>query len=61
MTDEIIREVWNAKDKISAESNYDVKRLLQTLRSKESDSGSRVVDVHATRLSTVKEDPPTYR
>lgn len=60
MNDEIIREVWKAKDEISAESNFDVKRLVQSLRSKESKSGACVVDVHEARLSMVKEDQPMY-
>ena len=60
MNDEIIREVWKAKDDISAESKYDVKRLVHSLRSKESKSGARVVDVHDARLSMVKEDQPPY-
>ncbi|MDA3874380.1 MAG: hypothetical protein PF795_10540 [Kiritimatiellae bacterium] len=59
MNDDIIQEVWKAKDEIAAEHNYDVKCLVRSLRSKESDSGSRVVDVHAEQLSMVKECPPT--
>jgi hypothetical protein len=60
MNDEIIREVWKAKDDISADSKYDVKRLVHSLLSKESKSGARVIDVHEERLSILKEDQPPY-
>ena len=60
MNDEILREIWQAKDEISAKSNYDVKHLVKSLRLKESNSGARVVDVHEARLSMAKEDQPPY-
>ena len=47
MKDEIIQEVWKAKDTISARYNHDVKRLVQHLRAEEKSSASRVVDLHA--------------
>lgn len=47
MKDEIIREVWNAKDSISAKCNHDVRRLVETLRAKEKSSGACVVDLHS--------------
>ena len=47
MKDEIIQEVWKAKDAISAKSNYDVKRLVDHLRMEEKASGCQVVDLHA--------------
>ena len=51
MKDEIIQEVWRAKDAISAKHDYDVKRLVEHLRAKEKSSGSRVVDLHARQHS----------
>jgi hypothetical protein len=51
MKDEIIQEVWNAKDSISAKCNHDVRRLIETLRAREMSSGARVVDLHS-RLHT---------
>ena len=50
MKDEIIEEVWMIKDAISAEHDYDAKRLVETLRSRQSSSGARVVDLHAVRM-----------
>lgn len=47
MKDEIIREVWNAKDSISAKCHHDVERLVETLRAKEKSSGARIVNLHA--------------
>jgi hypothetical protein len=47
MKDEIIQEVWKAKDSISAEHHHDVRRLVQSLRAKEKSSGARVLDLHA--------------
>ena len=51
MKDEIIQEVWKAKDTISAENHHDVRRLVESLRAKEKASGARVVDFHS-RLHT---------
>ncbi len=47
MKDEIIQEVWKAKDAISAEHHHDVKQLVKTLRTEEKSSGARIVDLHA--------------
>ena len=51
MKDEVITEVWKAKDAISAEHQYDVKRLVEHLRAKEASSGARVLDLHARHKS----------
>ncbi len=47
MRDEIIREVWRAKDAIAARHKHSVKRLVEHLRAKEKSSEARVVDLHA--------------
>ncbi len=47
MKDEIIQELWKAKDAISARHQHDVKRLVDDLRAAEKSSGYRVVDLHA--------------
>lgn len=47
MKDEIIQEVWNAKDAISAKHHHDVRRLVESLRAKEQASAARIVDLHA--------------
>ena len=51
MKDEIIQEVWKAKDAISAKHHHDVRRLVATLRAEEKSSGAHIVDLHA-RLHT---------
>ena len=51
MKDEIIQELWRAKDTISASHHHDVKRLVEHLRAEERSSGSRVVDLHAREHS----------
>ncbi len=47
MKDDIIQESWKAKDAISAKFDYDLKRLVKHLRSKQEAGGARVVDLHA--------------
>lgn len=47
MKDDIIHEVWKAKDAISAKHRHDVRRLVEHLRVQERSAGTRVVDVHA--------------
>jgi hypothetical protein len=47
MKDEVIQEVWKAKDAISARHHHDVKRLVEHLRSEQRSQGVRVVDLHA--------------
>lgn len=54
MNDEILQEVWRVKDEISAEHEYDVMRLVREMRSRESASNSRVVDLHADRQATMQ-------
>lgn len=49
MKDEIIQEVWKAKDAISARYQHDVKTLVDHLRAKEKASAYRVVNLHAKR------------
>jgi hypothetical protein len=54
MTDEIIKEVRKAKDTISARHHYDVRRLVEHLRSEEKASGARVLDLHARENTEVQ-------
>ena len=51
MKDEIIQEVWRAKDTISARHHHDVGRLVEHLRAEEKSAGTRVVDLHARQHS----------
>jgi hypothetical protein len=59
MKDEIIQEVWKAKEAVAARHNHDVRRLVEHLRSEEKSSGARVVDLHARQHS--QENPGTPR
>ncbi len=49
MKDDIMQEVWKAKDAISARYQYDLKTLVDHLRAKEKTSAYRVVNLHAKR------------
>jgi hypothetical protein len=49
MKDEIIQEVWRAKDAIAARHEHSVKRLVEYLRAKDKSLETRVVDLHARR------------
>jgi hypothetical protein len=43
MSDEIIRDVWRAKDAIAAAHGHDVKRLAAHLRQRQKEDASVVV------------------
>lgn len=58
MKDEIIREVWTAKDDLAARHNYDVRRLAEYLKAKEKSSGHAILDLHA-RGNKRRTMPPT--
>jgi hypothetical protein len=45
MTDEIIREVWRAKDELAKQFNYDIDALAAELRKREKESGRRIVNL----------------
>jgi microcystin degradation protein MlrC len=45
MTDEIIRELWQAKDEIAKQFNYDVEALAAELRKRQRESGRQVVNL----------------
>jgi hypothetical protein len=47
MKDEIIQQVWKAKDELAARHDHDVRRMAEYLRRKEQVSGHAVVDLHA--------------
>jgi hypothetical protein len=51
MKDDIIQEVWTAKDRIAARYNHDVKRLVEHLRAEQKSSTSAVVDLNARHRS----------
>ena len=49
MKDEIIQEVWKAKDAIGARFNHDVRALAEHLRRQDKAAPDRVVDLRAKR------------
>ena len=61
MNDEILQEVWKAKDTISAKHDHDLKRLVQHLRDEEKSVGCRVIDLHARRNSDSRTSESTGR
>ncbi len=51
MKDEIIEQVWKAKDTLAAQHNYDVRRLAKFLKAKEQSSGHAILDLHAREMN----------
>ena len=45
MTDEIIREVWHAKDELAKQFNYDIDALAAELQRRQKESGRKVVNL----------------
>lgn len=45
MTDEIIREVWRAKDELAKQFNYDIEALAAELQKRQEESGRKVVNL----------------
>jgi len=51
MADEIIEELWNTKDGIAREHDYDVDALVAHLTALAPLPGQRVLDLRATRAA----------
>jgi hypothetical protein len=49
MKDEIIQEVWRAKDAIAAKHKHNVEALVKHLRREEKNPSDRIVDLHARK------------
>jgi hypothetical protein len=45
MTDEVIREVWRAKDDLAKQFNYDMDALAAELRRRQKKSGRTIVNL----------------
>lgn len=54
MSDEIIKELWKAKDAIAREHGYDVDALVANLQAKHRGDARHVVDLHAMRKNAEK-------
>jgi hypothetical protein len=50
MTDEIIREVWRAKDELAKQFNYDMEALAAELRKRQKESGRKVVNLENSTI-----------
>ena len=49
MSDEIIEELWQIKDSIAREHDYDIKSLVAYLQSKQRPADQQVVDLSVLR------------
>ena len=49
MSDEIIKELWQVKDRIAQEHGYDIEALVAHLQTKKRPAGQKVVDLRAMR------------
>jgi len=57
MTDEIIQEVWRAKDRLAREFNYNLKALAAELRKRQQQTGRKVVNLAKDRVKQTAESP----
>jgi hypothetical protein len=49
MSDEIIKELWQIKDSIAREYEYDLEALVAHLQTKKRSEGQRIVDLRAIK------------
>ena len=49
MPDEIIRELWQIKDSMAREYEYDIDLLVTHLQTRKRTAGQKVVDMHAMK------------
>ena len=58
MKNEILKEVWAAKDSLAAKHHYNIDELFQDLREREKTSGRRYVDLSKpARKGAAKKKP----
>ncbi|MBI5386601.1 MAG: hypothetical protein HZA90_18170 [Verrucomicrobia bacterium] len=50
MKDEILEEVWKAKDALAAKYNYDIHAMFRDLREREKTSGAKYVRLKPRKL-----------
>ena len=55
MADEIIREVWRAKDRLAREFNYDLDALAAELQKRQKKPGRKVVNLAEKALKQTRE------
>jgi hypothetical protein len=61
MADEIIEELWNIKDGIARDYDYDIDALVAHLTALAPSPGQRVVDLRATRTAAQERPVDTER
>ena len=61
MADKIIEELWNTKDGIAREHDYDVDALVAHLSDLAASPGQRVVDLRAARTAERERPVDTER
>ena len=54
MSDEIITELWQIKDAIAREHNYDIEALVAYLQAKPRPDGQKVVDLSARKAAETR-------
>jgi predicted TIM-barrel fold metal-dependent hydrolase len=57
MTDEIIREVWRAKDELAKQFSYDIDALAAELRRRQEKSGREVVNLEKEAVEQTASPP----
>lgn len=57
MTDEIIQEVWRAKDRLAKEFNYDLDALAAELQKRQKQTARKVVNLAKDRVKQTAESP----
>ena len=57
MTDEIITELWDIKEKIASDHNYDLNSLVAHLRATGPLAGHRVVNLRSLKMGAEQETP----
>ena len=57
MSDEIIQEIWQIKDAIGRESNYNLHTLGALLRQRQRTGSKQVVDLSSKRKAVKKKFP----
>lgn len=57
MTDEIIQEVWRAKDRLAKEFDYDLDALAAELQKRQKQTARKVVNLAKDRVKQTPESP----
>jgi hypothetical protein len=61
MKDEILEQVWLAKDAVAKKYGHDVQAMAKALRKREKTSKAPVVNLHDRHAECVAEEPGEYK